>query len=59
MSKREYCYYCTTDVTLNTRYLIKQAVKPKGTPNRYALIGYCCEKCENNGCATQLEPKEF
>ena len=59
MSQREYCHYCGTEVTFNTRYLVKQATKPKGTPNRYETVGYCCESCEETGCATQLPDKEI
>lgn len=45
MSKR--CLDCGKDLRLTNYpyYEIKEAVKPKGQPNRWKLKGYKCEDC--------------
>ena len=51
----ETCYYCGKDVTHMTRYEVRRAVKPPGTPFRWETVGWCCERCEQGGWPLRLE----
>lgn len=40
------CYFCGHHFgLLEARYHVRISVKPPGSPNRWALIGYACEQC--------------
>lgn len=50
MAEPEQCFYCKrTLFPLGERYIVRKAVKPKRTRNRWQKIGYCCVECEAKG----------
>ena len=51
----EDCLSCGKSINLKTHYQVRKAVKPPHTPNRWKVIGYCCEKCHDNNLFTDFE----
>ena len=43
------CDYCGVTSINYPMYVIRKAVKPKGSPHRYIKSGYCCEECYDKG----------
>lgn len=41
------CSYCGVPNGQYEVYVIKQAIKPKFSKNRWKSIGYCCDDCYN------------
>jgi 5-methylcytosine-specific restriction endonuclease McrA len=39
------CMYCGFTSMGSEMYVVKATSKPRGTPNRWDRIGYCCEPC--------------
>lgn len=48
------CHYCKAQGS--EMFAILLAVKPKGLPYRWKRIGHCCDKCEQTGQPTKIEP---
>jgi hypothetical protein len=50
------CFYCHK-ISINYPMThIRKAVKPPRRPRRYEIIGYCCERCEQKGKPTIIDP---
>jgi hypothetical protein len=50
------CYHCKRDLGFNEEYyVVRKAVKPKGSPYRHVRLGACCETCESEGKPTNFE----
>ena len=43
------CTYCGFQSFSSPMYVVKEATKPKGSPNRWRFVGHCCEDCESSG----------
>lgn len=54
------CSYCGAPNGQYEVYVIKQAIKPKFSKNRWKSIGYCCDDCYNlHGNSIKYEYGEF
>lgn len=46
LPKKDKCYFCKCDVSYYSEiYLVEKAMKPKGSPHRWKVIGYACDSC--------------
>lgn len=54
--KDRICIYCNKDVTAvdYEYYLVRKATKPKGSPYRWKIIGFCCDNCYNKGHRVEI-----
>jgi hypothetical protein len=54
--KIQTCKYCEESLGFSSEYyIIREAVKPKGSYKRWKDIGFCCETCYLNGCKVSFE----
>ncbi|MGL5728650.1 MAG: hypothetical protein ACRCYD_12475 [Plesiomonas sp.] len=50
------CIHCENKLgLLEDRYVVRQAVKPKGAPYRWREVGYACVPCGDKGCKLSYE----
>lgn len=49
------CMYCSR-VSINySMWVVRRAIKPKGSPYRWKEEGYCCDECEASGKPISIE----
>ena len=49
------CMYCEATTINEWMTVVREAIKPPNTANRWLRLGHCCESCEAAGEATAID----